>query len=624
MPPRQADDGDENPVESGHRPNTRTTIRPAPDHPKTPPRDLPSLLMSKPLPPSDPIALRRKAAVGLSALALTAIVAAGLICGDDGGRGVARSYAAAWARQDFQAMYSQLSKESKAKLSFTSFSTQQSEALATATVRRLTAHDAGKVSDNASQVPFTVETRAFGTLRLTARIPLTADNSDASVVWSSSLLLPGLRRGESLSRTTSLPPRAALIAANGVALAEGPFRVSTIPEVASEVVGTVGSPVGGIGLTLKALGYPADAAVGITGLERIFQSKLAGTPGGTLSAGARLLANTTPKQGRAVRTTIVPSIELAAITAMAGRQGGAAVIRPNTGEILALARSAFSEVAPPGSTFKIITAAAALDSKVATLKTVYPAATKTVLDGHSIQNANGESCGGTLVQSFAYSCNSVFAPLGVKVGAARLVEMAENLGFNRPLKNIPGASISRIPQASELQGADAAGTSSIGQGQVVASALEMASVTATVANGGVRAEPTLTLVTRPTATKRAMSPEVARAMRTLMLAVVKYGTGMSAAIPGVAIAGKTGTAEIRNTVPIDPNNPVDPNEPVDPNTPLVIPNDPANTDAWFVAFAPAWHPRIAVCVLLDGAGHGGDTAAPAARDILVAALKNRR
>ncbi|MEI7889073.1 MAG: penicillin-binding transpeptidase domain-containing protein [Actinomycetes bacterium] len=580
--------------------------------------------MSKPLPPSDPTALRRKAAIGLTALALAAIVAAGLICGDDGGRGVAQSYAAAWARQDFRAMYSQLSKESKAKLSFTSFSSQQAEALATATVRRLTAREAGKVSDGVAQVPFTVETRAFGTLSLVARIPLTADNSDAHVVWSSSLLLPGLHRGESLSRSTSLPPRAALLASDGVALAEGPFRVSTIPEVASEVVGTVAAPLGGVGLTLKALGYPSDATVGITGLERIFQAQLAGTPGGTLSAGGRLLASTTPKEGKAVRTTIVPSVERAAITAMAGRQGGAAVIRPKTGEILALARSAFSEAAPPGSTFKIITAAAALDSKVTTLKTFYPAQTEAVLDGHSVQNANGESCGGTLVQSFAYSCNSVFAPLGVKVGAARLVEMAENLGFNRSLTNIPGASISRIPQASELQGADATGTSSIGQGQVVASALEMASVAATVANGGVRAEPTLTPVTRPTASKRAMSPEVTRAMRTLMLAVVRYGTGMSAAIPGVAIAGKTGTAEIRDTVPVDPNNPADPNNPEDPNAPAVIPNDPANTDAWFVAFAPAWQPRLAVCVLLDGAGHGGDTAAPAARDILITALKTSR
>jgi cell division protein FtsI/penicillin-binding protein 2 len=93
----------------------------------------------------------------------------------------------------------------------------------------------------------------------------------------------------------------------------------------------------------------------------------------------------------------------------------------------------------------------------------------------------------------------------------------------------------------------------------------------------------------------------------MMLAVVQYGTGDSAAIPGVQVAGKTGTAEL-----------------VDTTAPGVEAGNPANTDAWFVAFAPANRPRVAVGVELDGAGHGGETAAPAAREAMIAALKATR
>ena len=146
----------------------------------------------------------------------------------------------------------------------------------------------------------------------------------------------------------------------------------------------------------------------------------------------------------------------------------------------------------------------------------------------------------------------------------------------------------------------------------MASTLEMTNIAATVANRGLRVQPTLQKGTRPQST-RALNPKVAADLKQMMLAVVRYGTGTSAAISGQSVAGKTGTAEIRDTVPTDPN---------DPNAPSA--NDPANTDAWFVAFAPAWAPRVAVGVFLAGAGHGGDTAAPAARDIFLEALKKNR
>ena len=540
------------------------------------------------------------------------ILFASFVCGDDGGRAVARDYAKQWSEQNFQGMYNLLSDESKKRVSLDQFSQAQAQALATATVRRLIAHEPKEFKDGKVTVPFTVETRAFGTLKLDAQIPLTDDATDAKVNWNDSLNLPGLLPGEQVSRQTSMPPRASILASNGVALAEGPDRTSTIPDVAKEIAGTVGTPDGGIGLSMQAYGYPPDAKVGISGLEKIFQQQLAGTPGGTLLAGSRHLADTQPHRGRNVNSTIVPSIEMAAATALAGREGGAAVVDPKTGAVLAAAGSAFSATGPPGSTFKIITAAAALESHAATLKSKYPFETQALLDGRPVQNANGETCGGTLVQSFANSCNSVFAPLGVKVGSSRLVEMAEKLGFNKPVPGIPNAALSTIPPSDQIQGEDATGTTAIGQGQVMATTLAMTMTAATVANKGVFVQPTLQKGVH-SKSSRAMSVSTAAGLKKMMLAVVRFGTGTSAAITGASVAGKTGTAEIRDTVATDPN---------DPNAPTA--NDPANTDAWFVAFAPAWAPRYAVGVFLVGQGHGGDTAAPAARDIFVEAFKTKR
>jgi peptidoglycan glycosyltransferase len=298
------------------------------------------------------------------------------------------------------------------------------------------------------------------------------------------------------------------------------------------------------------------------------------------------------------------------------RVAGVAVIRPRHGEVVALAGAAFSGLSPPGSTFKIVTLTGVLQAGLADSGSTYPVATKATLEGVDIGNANGESCGGTLLQSFAHSCNSVFAPLGAQLGAARLVKTAEAFGFNHDL-GIPGAATSTIPRAQEIGDDLAVGSSAIGQGRVQASALQMALVAATIADRGRR--PQLTLRRgEPARLTQTVPARTARTVTRYMEAVVRFGTGTSAALPGVRVAGKTGTAELRSTqtatcVPT-PEVPCPPAQP----------DDPTDTNAWFAAFAPATSPRVAVGVLLIAAGKGGDTAAPVARDVLLAGLRATR
>ena len=180
----------------------------------------------------------------------------------------------------------------------------------------------------------------------------------------------------------------------------------------------------------------------------------------------------------------------------------------------------------------------------------------------------------------------------MKVGGQRLVATAERFGFNKPT-GIPGAAVNTIPPASRMVGDNEVGSSAIGQGRVQATPLGMAAMAATIANAGVYVRPTLAKGAR-TPHVRAARRRVAAQLRRLMLGVVAFGTGKAAQIPGVKVAGKTGTAELGGGL---------------------------QDDGWFVAFAPARRPTIAVGVLVVQAGFGGDVAAPIAKQVLEAGLR---
>jgi penicillin-binding protein A len=308
-----------------------------------------------------------------------------------------------------------------------------------------------------------------------------------------------------------------------------------------------------------------------------------------------------------VQTTIDTRLQEAAVIALAGRFGGIAALDPRSGAILALAGIAFSAPQPPGSTFKIVTTTAALEAGLVELADEFPVETAATIDGVELENAGGESCGGSFRDSFAHSCNSVFAPLGVEVGAERLVDAAERYGWNAE-PTIPGEVASTLPPASEIRTPLEVGSTAIGQGKVLATPLRLASAAQVIAADGVRYEPTLG-ADEPADPVRVTSPRVARTISSLMVDVVSFGTGTAAAIDDVKVAGKTGTAELEDTR--GPNAPASPTE-------------GSNTDAWFAAFAPTGRPRVAVGVMFVRAGSGGATAAPAARVVLEEGLKTRR
>jgi peptidoglycan glycosyltransferase len=584
---------------------------------------------------------RARPVIVLAAGAFAAGVLLGAGHGAPPGYALADQFVTAWTHGDYASMYADIARSSQPEVAPSEFAATYRQALIEATVTHVKITGAAHGGAQGDVVvPVTVDTRLFGALSLDFTLRTVADGTlGTRIAWSRSLAFPGLRPGELLSRDTRLPRRATLLARDGSVLAESPTgpdpvvsaeatRNSPLGNVAEAVVGAVGPAPVGRRQVLEEQGVPYDASVGLSGLELAFDDRLRGTAGGELLAGSRVLAYAAPRPAPSVRTSVSPTLQSAAVTALGGQLGGIVALVPSTGQILAVAGIGLDGLQPPGSTFKMVTTTGVLEAKIATAHSVFPYATFATLDGVKLSNANGEECGGTLELAFAVSCNSVFTPLGVKLGAGRLVATAERFGFNKA-PGIPGASESTLPPASQIQGELDLGSTAIGQGQVLATPLEMATVAATIADGGRRPQPTF-LQGRPAPRVSVTSDSVAHTMRRLMIGVVREGTGTSAAIPGVTVAGKTGTAELRSSAELKSSCASTASASESSSTTSPPPgkegcqgseSEAANTDAWFAAFAPALDPRIVVCVMLVKDGAGGTTAAPVAREVLEAALQ---
>ena len=534
----------------------------------------------------------------------------------------AERFVSAWETDDLEAMHRELTPEAAAQYPIEAFSELYAKAATTATVTAIEAGEATGPSSSgegeAVEVPVTARTAAFNAVSAPLELPV----AEGGVAWQPHLVLPGLEPGEKLDRRTRAPQRAPIIANDGTPLAKGPAaaRSSPLGSAAVDVAGSMGVPERGEREEVSARGFPPGTLVGTSGLEQAFDARLAGMPGGQLlatggSGGDRVIAESEPAPGEPVRTTIEPGLQETTVVALGDQFGGVAVLDATNGSVRALAGIAFSSPQPPGSVFKIVTTTAALEAGAVSLDDEFEVVTEAVVEGRAISNAGNSPCGGTFTESFAESCNSVFAPLGAKVGGEKLLATAEDFGFNSPpalFAPDPTAVIdpppSTIPEpiGSDLEVA----VTAIGQGQVLASPLQMATIAQTIAAGGKRS-PT-PLVTEPALAPEAGTTDVtdaktASTVRDLMVANVATGTGVAADIPDATVAGKTGTAELGP----------------DPDAPAPAPGeDPAlEENAWFTAFAPAEKPKLALAVMIiDASGSGGEVAAPIAAEILSSAL----
>ena len=534
------------------------------------------------------------------------------------GQGHAERFATAWEHGDYAAMYSELTAGDRGRVPRARFIAAYQDAMSTATAAKVDTAEPRKDGD-AYRVPVQIPTRAFGTVAGEVVLPATGDGID----WSRALVFPGLAAGERLRRVTRMPTRATLLARDRTVLAKGDDRASA-SLLAPQVVGQLGPIPPERRDELAALGVPADAEVGVSGLERIFDERLLGTPGGELVAGARVLKRTRPRQAAAVRTTISLPVEQAAVTALGGRLGGIVALAPRTGEVLAFSGIAFSGLQPPGSTFKMVTTTGALEAGITNPQKTYPVQTKAVLEGVDLENANGEYCGGSLIVSFAKSCNSVFAPLGRRSSApsASSPPPSASASTRRPTSPARPRARSRPPARSATTSRSGRRPSARAACRRRRCRWRRSPPPSACAGAGPTSRST---TPPPTAAPRAPSRPPRRAWRARWSASCWPSC---AAAPASAprsracqVAGKTGTAELRTTKKCQP----------DPENPESCPpedqaNDPTDTDAWFAAYAPAGkgRPHVAVGVLLVASGAGGDTAAPAARDVLLAGLKATR
>ncbi len=553
----------------------------------------------------------------LAIVCLIAFIAGAAVAAGSDERDSVTRFGAAWADGDIEAMYAELSPDSQAQYSLEDLQAAYDEAAATSTTTSVSVDETrGPLDQGGTEVvalPTTIQTTAFGEVSGEIAVPVSGDG----IGWEPNLVFPGLGEGDELEAETVVPKRAPILAADRSVIAEGPASARTTNGTGGIITGETAPPTPERQKEMLALGFPKGTPAGSNGIELAFDAVLAGTPGGKLFAagegGRTLIAQRAPIPGEPVRTTIEPGLQDATAAALGDTLGGAAVLNAKTGEVLALAGFGFSAPQPPGSTFKVITTTAALESGVTKPSEQFPIETAAFVEGREIANAYDESCGGSLVTSFALSCNSVFAPLGVRVGGEGLVETAELFGFNSPptLYNPEALALTQPPESTIPReiGTDVdVAVTAIGQGEVLATPLEMAAVSQAVGNGGIRlpnaivADPELAGDYPPV---KVMSPEVADQLKQMMIEVVNSGTGSAGAVPGVTVAGKTGTAELGTSSGETP-------EGEDPEL---------DVDAWFTAFAPADKPKLAVAVLVVNApGDGGSVAAPIAQQILSAGL----
>lgn len=355
---------------------------------------------------------------------------------------------------------------------------------------------------------------------------------------------------------------------------------------------------------------------------------------------ADLFTGRDPSGGDVV-LTLDPAVQEAAMAGLEGVTGAVVALDPSTGAVLGMASTptydpnqlsshdpaairayadqlgsqqidprlnrAINARYSPGSIFKVVVSAAALSSGQYTPDTVIPAPQELVLPGTrtALENFGGSACDPSgrqsLIDALTISCNTAFAQLGIDLGEDRVREMAEAFGIDDEGMKIPltvdGSTIGEIQNDAEL------GVSSIGQQDVQLTPLQAAMIASAVADDGtlmrpylvdqVRA-PDLSVIdqTDPEELSQPVSADVADQLTEMMTSVVENGSGRRARIPGVTVAGKTGTAE--NAGP-DHN--------------------------WFIGFAPADDPQIAVAVFVaNGGGTGGDVSAPIARDVMQAYL----
>lgn len=402
--------------------------------------------------------------------------------------------------------------------------------------------------------------------------------------------------------------------------------------------------------------------IGAEGIERTYNDELVGrTPALQLSGLAGILGED-ESTGQVV-LTVRHDLQTTARDALGDRRGSVVMLDPRTGDILAMysnpsfdpnvlashdgrsVNEAFSELVDadgnplraasyreiyfPGSTFKVVTAAAALDTGVATLDApVFDASNSYVapLTSRGLANFGGNTCGGPLIELLRVSCNTGFAQLGAELlGPTRLIDQAQAFGFNTvPPIDLPGAVASRFPTdygeqrrapsveipAGVYENTPALAQASIGQNEVAATPLQMALVAAAVANDGETFAPRIVSEIRntkgevvttpnPTVWQEPISLSTATALRQAMIAVVESGSGREARVQGIEVGGKTGTAQTGT--------------------------DQSLSHAWFVAFAgrPTERPEVVIAVLVEATESnpdqtGGQVAAPIARELIAA------